>query len=89
MTTSGPNTDKARSSFQLTVESSIVGLDVGGSDLAIHHLERIPLAPHASEDGRTVEVELESLGEGSRGISQEPNLRGPEGLAIGQSIARS
>ena len=48
---------------------------MGGSDLAIHDLERVPLASHTSEDGRSIESEIEGLGESRRGVGQEPDLQ--------------
>lgn len=47
---------------------------MSSGDLAVNHLERISLASRAAKDSSAIKVELEGLGEGTRGVTEEADL---------------
>lgn len=59
---------------KLTTHASVVGLDVGLLDLAILNDQGVALAAVVTENGGGIEVEVESLGEGAIGVSEEADL---------------
>lgn len=59
---------------KLTTHASVVGLDVGLLDLAILNDQGVALAAVVTENGGGIEVEVESLGEGAVGVSEEADL---------------
>lgn len=65
---------KIEALLNLTLGADVVGLDVGRLDLAVLDDESVTLATVAAEDGRSVKVNLELLGELGRRVSQESDL---------------
>lgn len=61
--------------MELTIGAGVVGLDVYGLDLAALDDEGVALGARVPEDGDHVEAEIQGLGEGARGVRQEPDLR--------------
>ena len=59
---------------KLTTHASVVGLDVGLLDLAILNDQGVALAAVVTENRGGIEVEVESLGEGAVGVSEEADL---------------
>lgn len=58
-----------------TVQPSIVRLDMRLLDSAIFDDKGITLRAVTAEDGRAVESEIKTLGEGQARVCQEANLR--------------
>merc|ERR1719370_1240839 len=59
---------------QTTGQSSTVRLNVKFGDSSILHQHRESLAANVSKDGRQIQLQFESFGEISTGISQHPHL---------------
>lgn len=47
---------------------------MGLLDLAVHHLEGVPLASHATKDSRAVKAKVQSLGKLAGGVTEESDL---------------
>lgn len=47
---------------------------MGLLDLAVHHLEGVSLASHATKDGRAVKAKVQGLGELAGGVTEESDL---------------
>lgn len=47
---------------------------MGLLNLAVHHLEGVSLASHATEYGRPVKTEVQGLGEFAGGVAEESDL---------------
>lgn len=58
----------------LTVQTGVVRLNVRALDLAILDDKDVALAARATEDGGTVEVQLERFGEGAVWVAEEADL---------------
>lgn len=60
--------------FSLTINASVVRLDMNLLDLAVLRDQRIALAALVAENGGAIEGQVEGLGELARGVAQEANL---------------
>jgi hypothetical protein len=59
---------------KLTTHAGVVGLNVGLLDLAVLDDQGVTLAAVVAEDGSSIEVEVESLGELAVGVGKEADL---------------
>ena len=57
-----------------TTSSGVVRLNIDGFGLAVLHNDGIPLASHATEDGRAVKAEIHGFGENAGGITEKSDL---------------
>lgn len=60
----------------LTIDTSVVRLNVGALDLAVLNCQSITLAAVVPKDGSRIEGQVESFGKFAGGITEETNLPG-------------